>query len=191
MKTLLQRKGEDPAMATSSFAVRAAAPVLGVLAALASGGCRTRAAEPVVVGRFPADDLEGVVDASETSLDAQVSSDGKGSIRIEARQPKTVRLFEVRGFEAEDAKLLYRARLKAANVSGKAYLEMLCHFPDGREFFSRGLEDPLSGTAGWTTREIPFFLEKGERPDLVRLNVVVEGTGTVWVDELQLAVVPR
>ena len=177
-------------MTGSRFAARAPAPALAVLALLAVGACRQKAAEPVVVGRFPADDLEGVVDASRATLDAQVSSDGKGSIRIEARQPGTVRLFEVRGFEAEDAKLLYRARLKAENLSGKAYLEMLCHFPDGREFFSRGLEDPISGTAGWATLEIPFFLKKGQRPDLVRLNVVVAGTGTVWVDELQLSVVP-
>jgi hypothetical protein len=178
-------------MTIPSRTVRLFATALVVLAVLTAGACRTGAAEPVVIGRFPANDLEGVVDASETSIDAQVSSDGKGSIRIEARQPKTVHLFEVLGFEAEDAKLLYRARLKAENLSGKAYLEMMCHFPDGREFFSRGLEDPLSGTAGWTTQEIPFFLKKGERPDLVRLNVVVEGTGTVWADELQLAVVPR
>ena len=174
-----------------SRTVRLFATVLVVLAALAAGACRQKAAEPVVIGRFPANDLDGVVDASETSLDAQVSSDGKGAIRIEARQPKTVHLFEVRGFEAEDAKLLYRARLKARSLSGKAYLEMLCHFPDGREFFSRGLEDPLSGDAGWATQEIHFFLKKGERPDLVRLNIVIEGTGTVWADELQLAVAPR
>ena len=32
----------------------------------------------------------------------------------------------------------------------------------------------------------PFFSRKGERPDLVKLNVVVEGRGTLWIKNVEL-----
>jgi hypothetical protein len=32
----------------------------------------------------------------------------------------------------------------------------------------------------------PFFLKKGENPENVKLNLVVDGVGTVWIDDIQL-----
>jgi hypothetical protein len=64
---------------------------------------------------------------------------------------------------------------------------MWCHFPGLGEFFSRGLHAPLSGSVEWTMQEIPFFLQQGQNPDVVKLNVVVNGKGTVWVDDVVLS----
>jgi hypothetical protein len=58
--------------------------------------------------------------------------------------------------------------------------------PGRGEFFSRGLTSPLTGTTDWATAETPFLLREGEDPDNVRLNVVVDGAGTVWVDDVWL-----
>ncbi len=63
---------------------------------------------------------------------------------------------------------------------------MGCHFEGKGEFFSRGLDSPLSGTNNWVNVEIPFLLKAGENPDNVKLNIVGEGTGTVWVDDIRL-----
>lgn len=56
------------------------------------------------------------------------------------------------------------------------------------EFFSRGLAQPLQGSSGWATYEIPFFLtEPGVTVDLVKLNVAFEGGGgTVWIKDVEL-----
>ena len=60
--------------------------------------------------------------------------------------------------------------------------------PGKGEFFSRGLAQPLQGTSGWATYEIPFFLnEPGVTADLVKLNVAFEGGGgTVWLRDVEL-----
>jgi hypothetical protein len=71
-------------------------------------------------------------------------------------------------------------------MDGQAYLEMMCHFPGKGEFFSRGLMNPLTGTTDWMTIETPFLLKMGENPDNVKLNLVVNGTGTVWIDDIRL-----
>jgi hypothetical protein len=63
---------------------------------------------------------------------------------------------------------------------------MWCGFTGKGEFFSRGLQRPLSGTMEWTTVEIPFFLQKGQNPDNIKLNLVVNGKGTVWIDDIKL-----
>ena len=82
--------------------------------------------------------------------------------------------------------LTYRARLKSANLDGRAFLEMWCRLPGKGEFFSRGLAQTVSGTTEWASFETPFRLRKGQRPDLVKLNLMIEGYGKVWIKDVQL-----
>jgi hypothetical protein len=163
--------------------------LLAVGLALAVAGllsCSQGATSEEVLFENRISDLSGVLTRSGVELDPQVTSDGDGSIRIRADGPTTVRLFEVEGVEVEDARLVYRARLRAELVEGQAYLEMWARFPGSGEFFSRALQSPISGSTEWVSQETPFFLEKGQKPDLVKLNLVVDGRGTVWVDEVEL-----
>jgi hypothetical protein len=92
----------------------------------------------------------------------------------------------VRDIGVETARLVYRAKVRTEGVTGKVFLEMWCHFPGKGEFFSRGLQTPLTGTIDWTTEETPFFLQKGEKPDYVKLNLVIDGKGTAWIDDVRL-----
>jgi hypothetical protein len=106
--------------------------------------------------------------------------------RIEVKEPRTLRLFEFAPPDLENCRVIYQAKLKTDKLQGKAYLEMWCRSPDFGEAFSRDLNHPLSGTTDWTSCETPFFLKKGERADLLKLNLVIEGTGTVWIKDVSL-----
>ena len=139
----------------------------------------------------PINDLSGLLTRSGVELDTQITSDGNGSIKIIASSPTTVRLFEVGDLDVDDARLVYRARLRTEAVEEQVYLEMWCRFPGSGEFFSRALHSPIAGSTEWISQETPFFLEKNQKPDLIKLNVVIDGTGTVWVDEVKLASSPR
>jgi hypothetical protein len=81
---------------------------------------------------------------------------------------------------------MYQARVRTENIDGQVYLEMWCHFPGRGEYFSRGLQSPLTGTKDWITIETPFFMRKGEKPDYVKLNLVINGKGTAWIDDIRL-----
>ena len=135
---------------------------------------------------FPLDNTKGLLTQSGVTIDRQISSDGNGSLRIEATEPTTVRLFETGDIDIEDARLIYQARLRTEDVEGLVYLEMWCHFPGKGEYFSRALDTAISGTVEWASQETPFFLKTGENPDNVKLNLVIEGRGTVWVDDIRL-----
>ncbi|EQB63494.1 MAG: hypothetical protein RBG1_1C00001G1073 [candidate division Zixibacteria bacterium RBG-1] len=136
---------------------------------------------------LPLDNLEGVVtQANGVQLDRAVSSDGKGSLKITANGPMVIKLFETSNINLDNARLIYQAKLKTEKMDGEVYLEMLCHFPGRGEFFSRGLQNPMTGTMNWSIQEIPFFLKKGERPDNVKLNLVINGKGTAWIDDVRL-----
>jgi hypothetical protein len=106
--------------------------------------------------------------------------------RIEVQEPQTIRLFEAAPPDLENCRVIYQAKLKTDKLQGKAYLEMWCRSPDFGEAFSRDLNHPLSGTTDWTSFETPFYLKKGERADLLKLNLVIEGTGTVWIKDVSL-----
>jgi len=144
------------------------------------------AIEVTELRRFALDNTEGLITQSGVRIDEQISSDGNGSLRIEAMEPTTIRLFETGDIDIENTRLIYQAKVRTENVEGQVYLEMWCHFPGKGEYFSKGLMNPLSGTNDWTSAETPFFLKKGESPDNVKLNLVVDGKGTVWIDDIRL-----
>ena len=141
----------------------------------------------VELKRYPVDSLDGVIARTGLVFDKEISSDGNGSIRIATDGPTTVRLYETGDLDVEDALLTYQARMRTEKVEGKAYLEMWCQFPGGLEFFSKDLESALSGSTEWCTEMTPFFLKQGENPVNVKLNVVIEGKGTVWIDDIRLS----
>lgn len=121
----------------------------------------------------------------------------RGSIAVErdgwvvdAREEQTIRLFEVRDPQVEQCLITYRAAMKTDGLAGRAFLEMWCRLPGRGEFFSKGLNQAVKGTTDWASYEIPFYLKKGQRPDLIKLNLVIEGKGKVWMKDIQLLKTP-
>jgi uncharacterized protein (TIGR03067 family) len=94
-------------------------------------------------------------------------------------------LFEIGRPAAEECLLIYRAQMKTEKLKGRAFLEMWCAL-GGLEFFSKGLFNPVSGSTDWATYEIPFRLEKGQKPESIKLNVTIEGMGTLWIKDITL-----
>lgn len=149
-------------------------------------GCSKPSTAVVDLKRFPVDSIKEIITQSGIEIDKVVSSDGKGSLKITATEPTVVMLYETGDIDIENARLIYQAKVRTEGIDGKVYLEMWCHFPGKGEFFSRGLQTPLTGTTNWTTEETPFFLKKEENPDNVKLNLVIDGKGTAWIDDIRL-----
>lgn len=154
-----------------------------VIALVACSQSKTNATK---LPNFPVDDLNGLVSKADVQLDKEISSDGNGSLKITITKPTVVLLYEVKDIDIENARLIYQASVRTENIDGQVYLEMWCHFPGKGDFFSRGIQSSLTGTTDWTTVETPFFLQKGENPDYVKLNLVINGKGTAWIDDIRL-----
>jgi len=152
--------------------------------------CSKKSVETAVIKHYPIDSLEGIITQSDIQMDKKISSDGNGSLRVTVEKPTVVRLYETGDMDIENARLLYQARLRTEDVEGQVYIEMWCHFPGKGEYFSRALQSPLSGSNEWTSQETPFFLKKSENPDNVKINLVVNGMGTVWIDDIRLKKAP-
>ena len=87
-------------------------------------------------------------------------------------------LGEVSGVNIESAKLVYKAKVKSS-LKGTAYLEMWAHVAGGQDF-SRGMNDVVKNTSDWKSIQTPFLFQKGQKPDKVTLNIVINGAGSVW-----------
>jgi len=153
------------------------------LALFGVAACK-RAAPPEVIYTNPVDSLDASLTKSGVTADA-------GALRIDATGPATIALAEVPLGSAENVVLSYGAKLRSQDLQGQAFLEMWCVVPGMGEFFSRGLDQPLTGTTDWVSRQTPFILDAGQRATLAKLNLVVTGPGTVWIDDLSLAQAPR
>ena len=122
--------------------------------------------------------------SSTISSEIKISEDK--SWLVDCQKPQTIRLFEVADPGVEACLLTYRAKLKTEALTDSAYLEMWCRFPGKGEYFSRGLANVVTGSNDWSSFETPFFLKKGEKPDLLKLNLVVKGTGKIWIKDVEL-----
>jgi len=166
--------------------IRIAVFLLALAMSFAMTGCTKNSTQATEIKKYPVDSMEGIITQSSVEIDKEISSDGKGSLKITATEPTVVRLFETGDIDIENARLDYQAKVRTDGVEGQVFLEMWCNFPGRGDFFSRGLDSPLTGTTAWTTQGTPFFLQKGENPDNVKLNIVINGKGTVWVDDIRL-----
>ena len=111
--------------------------------------------------------------------------------RVTPDSAGSVRLFEIAVPRLESVLLSYRAQLRSEDIRGAAYLEMWVRLPGRGSFFSKGVANPLRGTSGWASYEIPFLLKAGEVPDLIQLNIAFEEPGgEIYVRELALVAAP-
>lgn len=117
---------------------------------------------------------------------SDISSDSDGSYMLPADSSAVFPLLAVHNIDVENTVIVYSAYVKTIDVKGRCYLEMWCFFPGRGRFFSRGLDNTLTGNNDWTEVTTPFFLKEGENPDSIHLNLIIEGSGTVYIDNIRL-----
>ena len=132
------------------------------------------------------DDAASVTPRVESDTDVKV--EGKASIKITTVWPTIVSLGEVTAPDIEAAKLVYSAKVKT-DLDGTAFLEMWAQVGGG-QYFSRGMNDVVSQNTDWKIIKTPFIFQKGQKPDKVTLNLVINGVGTVWIDDIVLSKEP-
>ena len=119
------------------------------------------------------------------SADPKVKFEGNGSIRVSTKWPTTICLGQISELNIENTRLVYQAKVRSEGLDGAAFLEMWCKVGSG-QYFSRGLTSTISGTKDWQTISTAFILNKGQKAQMVTLNLVINGLGTVWIDDTRL-----
>ncbi len=120
--------------------------------------------------------------------DPAIKVEGKASVKVTTLWPTVVCLGEVTGLDIDNATLVYAARVRS-ELEGNAFLEMWAHVAGG-QYFSRGMNDTITGKSDWKKIQTPFIFQKGQKPEKVTLNIVINGKGTVWIDDIVLSKEP-
>jgi hypothetical protein len=147
-----------------------------------------------LLAHFPVDDaseLSHDIHRVDAAMDYDSSSDGNGSLRIDASGPTTfVELAKVHG-NGEDLsfrQLVYQARVRTQDAVGPVFLVMqagVTGAPEG-SMPVVGREGAITGTHDWTTLEVHAGNGAGVRHLTTTLQLEIHGGGTVWVDDLRL-----
>jgi len=119
------------------------------------------------------------------STDPTVKQEGNGSIKISTVWPTTICLGEVKQLNVENARIVFQAKVKSEKLEGTAFLEMWCHVGSS-QYFSKGMNSLVTGTMDWKTLQTPFFFQPGQSAQKATLNIVINGKGTVWIDDVHL-----
>lgn len=149
-------------------------------------GCSKISKDGEVLKSYSIENSDGLLVQSNIEMDTQNFAEGKASLKISVDAPGTIPLYQIGDIDVEDAALVYRAQIKTENLQGQVYLEMWCSFGAKGNYFSRGIDNSLAGTNDWKTLSTTSSLNSGENPENVKLNLVVAGIGTVWIDDIKL-----
>lgn len=163
---------------------------IAVTAALAAGGCGRGPAE---VASFPVDGDQDILDrgGENVAFDREESADGGGSLRAESERSRTVRLYEVRNPRGLEGRLIIlTAQLKSVGIHGRAFPELWIHAAGRNEVQARNPAGVISKTQNWKSVRIEYRCEQGERPDLLRVNLVIDGFGRAWIDDIRITSEP-
>ena len=161
--------------------------LLGIALSLSALRC---SGAPQVLYQNKLESLDGLLTRDGVTLVTQAWQ-GRAGIRIEAHGPTSVRLAEVQTKGAEVVVLTYRGHVRAANLSGRAYLEMRCSIPGKEELIAGARDAAVVGTTEWVTQVTRLSLGNQPSPQTVRLNVQIEGSGVVFVQNVLLAQATR
>ncbi len=143
-----------------------------------------------VIARNRLDSLDDVDSTSDMRIDHVLTTDDNGSLRIRAKQPQRILLVETGAIDVQGVNLVFQADIRAAGVKGDVYLELECRFPGTGSHVSRALDYALSGSTGFVSAETSYRLGKSDRPESVKLYLVINGKGTVWADNVRLGTRP-
>lgn len=161
-----------------------------------TASCYDSGEKETKIMRFPISEPSDLKTLNNAVIDKNVTSDGKGSLYVEAQSPISLELFTVDGSGLDHTRAAYKAKIKTEGLTaaegskGIAYLEMRVLYPGGKELISRGPRIPPTGTTGWVPAEAVLYADKGIKPEKVALRLVVDGKGKVWIDDVMLITQP-
>jgi len=145
---------------------------------------------------FPISNVQELITQSGVKMDIETTTDGNGSLLIDTDKPIKVELFELEKENFKNKRLTYKAQIRSEDLTGTddmrgiSYIELIATFPDDEELISRGPRVPISGTTDWRSAETVLYIDKGNAPKNVKLNLIVEGQGKVWLDAVKLEAIP-
>ena len=111
-------------------------------------------------------------------------------LEVKSDEAATKSLFDVALPQLERCMIAYRLQIQTDNLNAAVYPEIWCRIPEKGQFFSRGVNSKIKGTNDWLQVEIPFYLENGQVADLLHLNLVFEGAGTVRLKDVEVLSTP-
>jgi hypothetical protein len=110
----------------------------------------------------------------------------EGGWKITSDGQRRVQLFEVRTDGIEDALLIYRAKLKTSDPEIEVSLRIkVLHLA---EQLSTDSTTTIArpGTLDWSNIAIPHRLDEGKRAEVVWLGLDIQGSGDVWIKDIEL-----
>lgn len=107
-------------------------------------------------------------------------------LRAAASTPTEIPLFHLKHVDFRNCVLLLRARVRGENLTARAYLEMDCAIAGKGTFFSKALQDAVVCTQDWRWHQTPFYLRGTEECQELHVKMVFEGSGQVFMKEVEL-----
>jgi hypothetical protein len=128
------------------------------------------------------------VDGYTIASDNSIQFTGKRSIRISNSEKQNenapANVIQYISYKTETTKkLLFSAHVKKENLNGTAWLSARLTNPVTDDFFSIARKYVSEGSGNW---EKISFLVITDREVKIRINAGLQGTGTVWFDDIKL-----
>jgi hypothetical protein len=142
---------------------------------------------PVGAAPFATFNCEDITNISPViKIDDQFKFEGKSSICVNAGSPCRVTVAEFDGIEKKNFILHSAAMVKTDLAPGAFVFEIVVKF-NGGYYYSRAIDQRIVGKKDWQKVTTDFFFKQGQSPEKVYVNLIIEGSGKVWIDDIKLS----
>ncbi len=127
--------------------------------------------------------------ASLGNLGTRLSFDEQeGALRVDVDYTSVFNLKKVDlGDKNYSGKTLnYSLRAKTLNFEGQAFLELAVRFKGTTTLFRRGFNSKVFNNSNWKTLRVAYPIRPSEQAEIAYMNVIVEGRGSIWFDDIKL-----
>jgi len=119
-------------------------------------------------------------------LDRGVKHDGQSSVRIAAKSDSPsgfgTLMQEFRADDWRGKRVRFRGHVKTEDIAQLVGLWMRIDGPDGKpQAFDNMSTRPIKGTSDWKAYDVVLDIPADAK--LVALGLLIQGTGTAWLDE--------
>jgi hypothetical protein len=160
------------------------AVVVAILVLVRRGSLGTQfpppAGPPIILHSFAPADVPISSGARWSGNDLEVTADMAGPQR----------LFELPVSRIDQSMISYCFRIQTDDLKSSVYPEMWCRVAGMAECFSRGLNQKVRGGNHGSSVMVPFYLRQGQFAELLKLNLVFEGPGTVRLSDIVVLATP-
>ncbi len=149
-------------------------------------GCSQKHLELVEIDRNTIENEDDIKNIDNAVFDDKNSSDGNGSLMLKVENSTKITLLHKNDIDTKECSLVILMMFRTSDIDAKdnLFLELSTVQLSGLNTTTRSVRKLIEFSPEWAETSITLVPEPEYYPDNFTLQLISNGTGTIWIDDI-------